>query len=90
MIMSNYKAKEEMFRSNFPLADVHELLSGYQNAMNKDNYLKNYATRERNKPSIIDHIEAAIVSVLNKDGLRYRGSAEVKKEKEQASPQESI
>ena len=30
-------------------------------------------TEYRKKPYIIDHIEAAIVSVLNKDGIRYRG-----------------
>ena len=34
MLMSNSKVKEEMFRSNFPLADVQEFLAVYQNAMN--------------------------------------------------------
>ena len=41
--------------------------------MNKDEYLKNHATEERKKPSITDHIEATVVSVLNNDGLGYRG-----------------
>ena len=72
MIVSNSKAKEEIFRSNFPLSDVPDFLAGYQNAMNKDDYLKNYATEDKKKPSIIDQIEAAIVSVLIKYGLGYR------------------
>ena len=58
-----------MFRSNFLMADVQDFLAGYQNATNKDNYLKKYATEESKKPSIVDKIEAAIVSVLNKDVL---------------------
>ena len=62
-----------MFRSNFPLADVQNFRVVYQNATNKDSYLKNYATEERKKPYIIDQIEAAIVSVLNEDGLGYYG-----------------
>ena len=45
--------------------------------MNKDDYLKNYATEEKKKPSIIYQIEAAIVSVLNKYGLEYRVGAGV-------------
>ena len=43
MLMSNYKAKEEMFRYNFPMAEVQTFLAGYQDTMNKDDYLKNYA-----------------------------------------------
>ena len=73
MIVSNSKAKEEIFRSNFPLSDVQDFLAGYQNAMNKDDYLKNYATEDMNKPYIIYQIEAAIFPVLNKDGIRYPG-----------------
>ena len=73
MLISNSKAKEEMFRSNFPLANVQYFLAGYQNSMNKEDYLKNYATEERKKPYIIDQIEATIVSVLNEDGLGYYG-----------------
>ena len=42
MIMSNYKAKEEMFWSKLLLADVQDFLSVYQNYKNKDDYLKNY------------------------------------------------
>ena len=91
MLMPNSKAKEEMFRSNFPLADVQNFLAGYQNSMNKEDYLKNYATEERKKPSIIDKIEAGIVSVLNGYGLGYRGGAGGGgKKKEQAALQESI
>ena len=41
--------------------------------MNKDDYSKNYANEKRKKPSIIDQIEADIVSVLNKDRLGYHG-----------------
>ena len=37
--------------------------------------MKNYATEERKKSSIIDQIEATIVSVLFEDGLRYCGGA---------------
>ena len=37
--------------------------------------MKNYETEERKKTYIIDQIEAAIVSVLNKDGLRYCGGS---------------
>ena len=58
-----------MLQSNFPLADVQDFPSGYKNSMKKENYLKNHATEERKNPSIIDNIEAAIVSVLNKDGI---------------------
>ena len=43
MLMPNSKAKGEIFRSNFTLANVQEFLAGYQNSMNKDDYLKNYA-----------------------------------------------
>ena len=43
--------------------------------MNKDNYLKNYATEERNETSIINQIEAVIVPVLNEDGLGYHGGS---------------
>ena len=75
MLMSNSKTKEENFRSNFPMVDVQDFLAGYKNSMKNDDYLKNYATEERKKPSIIDHIEYSIVSVLNKDGFRYRGGA---------------
>ena len=82
--MSNSKAKEEIFQSKFPLANVQDFLAGYQNAMNKDNYLKNYATEERKKSSIIDQIEATIVSVLFEDGLIYCGGAgEREKEKQE-------
>ena len=35
--------------------------------------MKNYATEDKKKPYIIDQIEAAIVSVLNEDGLGYYG-----------------
>ena len=35
--------------------------------------MKKYATEERNNPLIIDQIDAAIVSDLNKDELGYRG-----------------
>ena len=90
MIVSNSKAKEQIFRSNFPLSDVQEFLSGYQNAMNKDDYLKNFTNEEMKKPSIIDQIEAAIVSVLNKYGLGYRVSAGGKKEMAQSALRESI
>ena len=34
IIMSNYKAKEEMLRYNFPLAEVQTFLAGYQDTMN--------------------------------------------------------
>ena len=64
-----------MFQSNFPLANVQDFLEGYQNSMNKDDYLKKYATEYRKKPPIINHTEAAVVSVLNKDGLEYCGGA---------------
>ena len=73
--MSNSKAKEEIFWSNFPLSDVQDFLAGYQNAMNKGDYLKKYATEEMKNPSIIDQIEAVVVSVLNEGGLGYRGGA---------------
>ena len=69
ILVYNSKAKEEMFRSNFLLADVQDFLSGYENVMNKDDYLKKNATEERKKPSSIDHIEASVGSVLNEDGL---------------------
>ena len=75
VFMSNSKAKGEIFQSNFMLADVQDFLSVYQNSMNKDDYLKKYATEERKNSSVIDQIEAAIVSVLNEDGLGYRGGA---------------
>ena len=58
--------------------------------MNKDNYLKNYATEGRNKPSIIDQIEAYSVSVLNKYGLGYRGGAGGEKKRAQSALRESI
>ena len=54
---------------------MQDFLAGYQNAMSKGDYLKNYATEEMKNPSIIDHIEVAIVSVLNKYGLGYRVGA---------------
>ena len=69
VLVSKCKAKEENFRSNFPMVDVQDFLAGYKNSMKNDDYLKNYATEERKKPSIIDQIEAAIVSVFNEDGL---------------------
>ena len=34
-----------MFRSNFPLADVQGFLAGYENSMNKDDYLKKMQLR---------------------------------------------
>ena len=54
---------------------------GYKNSMSKDRYLKNYANEDSNKTSIIDQIEAAIVSVLNEVGIRYRGGTWGRKEK---------
>ena len=75
MLMYNSKVKEEILWSNFPLANVQDFLARYQNTMNKDNYLKNNATKERKNPSIIDYIESAIVSVCNQDGLGYCGGA---------------
>ena len=65
MLFLNSKAKEEMFRSNFLVSDVQDFLALYQNAMNKDDYLRNYSTKERKEPSIIYQIEASIVSALN-------------------------
>ena len=47
--------------------------------------MEKYATEERKEPYIIDHIEAAIVSVLNKDGIEYCGGYEEGKEKAQAA-----
>ena len=44
MIMYNSKEEEEILWYNFMLAEVQDFLSGYQNSMNKDNYLKNYET----------------------------------------------
>ena len=37
--------------------------------------MKNYANEDSNKTSIIDQIEAAVVSVLNRYRLGYRGEA---------------
>ena len=88
--MFNSKEKEEMFKYNFPLADVQDFLAGYQNSMSKDNWLKNYATEESNNPSIIDKIKASVVSVLKKYGLGYRVGAGGGREKSQAALQESI
>ena len=90
VIMYNSKEEEEMFWSNFMLDDVQDFLSGYQNSMNKYNYLLNYETWERKKPYIIDHIEANIVLVLHKDGLRYRVGAWAEKENLQEALLESI
>ena len=70
-----------MFWYNLTLVDVQDFLEGYQNATNKGDSLKNYATEENKKPSIIDQIEASIVSVLSKDGIGYRGGAGVGKGK---------
>ena len=47
MLVSKSKAKEEMLRSNFLLAGIQDILVGYQNSVNKDDYLKKYATKER-------------------------------------------
>ena len=88
--MPNSKAKKEIFLSNFLLINVQDFLEKYKNAMNKDDYMENYATKERKKPSVIDKIEADIVSVLNKDILGCRGSAGGEKEKAQAALRESI
>ena len=53
--------------------------------------MKNYAAEERNKTSIIDHIEADIVSVLNEDGLgKLGGAGGVGEVKAQAALQDSI
>ena len=52
--------------------------------------MKNYETEERKKTYIIDQIEAAIVSVLNEDGLGYYGVSGGGKEKAQSALQESI
>ena len=52
--------------------------------------MKNYTTEERRKPSIIDQIEATIVSDLNKDGLGYRSGAGGGRENTQSALQESI
>ena len=79
-----------MFWSKFPLADVQDFLAEYKNTTNKDDYLKNYATEERKKPSIINHIEASILSVLNEDGLGYCGGAGEEKEMAHIALQESI
>ena len=79
-----------MFRSNFLLAEVQDFLAGYQNVMNKDDYLKNYGTEERNNPSIIDNIKANIVSFFNKDGLGYCGGSGKKREKSHAALWERI
>ena len=40
--MYNSKAEEELLWSNFILADAQDFIAGYQNSMNKDNYLKKY------------------------------------------------
>ena len=79
-----------MFRSNFPMADVQAFLVVYQDSMNKYDYLKNYATKERKKPSIINQIEYSIVSFLKKYGLGYRVGAGEGKENSQAALQDSI
>ena len=42
--MYNSKEEEEILWYNFMLANIQDFLSGYQNSMNKDNYLKNYET----------------------------------------------
>ena len=42
IIMYNSREEEEIFWSNFMLANIQDFLSGYQNSMNKDNYLKKY------------------------------------------------
>ena len=67
---------------------MQDFLAGYQNAMNKDDYLKNYATEEMKNPYIID--QAAIVSVLRKYGLGYRVGAGGGKEMAKKALRESI
>ena len=59
--MSKSKVKEEMSWYKFPLNDIQDFLAVYQNGINKDDYFKNYATEERNNPSIIYQVEAATV-----------------------------
>ena len=44
VLMYNSKTEEEMVWSKFMLANVQDCLSGHQNAMNKDTYLKKYET----------------------------------------------
>ena len=44
VLMYNSKTEEEIFWSNFELAEAQDFISGYQNFMNKDNYLKKYET----------------------------------------------
>ena len=44
IIMYNSREEEEIFWSNFMLAEAQDFLSGYQNSMNKYNYLKKYET----------------------------------------------
>ena len=58
--------------------------------MNKDNYLKDYATDERKNSSIIDQIEDSVVSVLKEGVLGYHGGAEGGKEKAQVALRNSI
>ena len=48
---------------------VQDFQVGYQNALNKVEYLNNYATNETKKPSVINQIETAGVPVLTEEAL---------------------
>ena len=72
------------------LGEVQDFQVRYQNTANTDNFLNNYATGKRKKPSVIDQLESAVVSVLTEEDLGYRGGAVAEKGHAQAALRDNV
>ena len=70
-LMAASKPSKSLLTTNFTVEVVPEVQVGYQNAPNKETFLKTYATDSCRKPSIDDQIEAVVVDMLSENNLLY-------------------
>ena len=74
VLMAASKKSKEFLDYKFTVNAVDEFQVGYQNARNKESFLKTYATVSRGKPSIDEKFEAVVVHVLLENGLGYKSA----------------
>ena len=71
VLIAASKTSKAFLDYKFTFNAVAEFQVGYQNARNKESFLKTYATVSRAKPSIYEQFEAVVVYVLLENGHGY-------------------
>ena len=71
VLIAASKTTKEFLDYKFTVDAVAGFQEGYQNARNKESFLKTYATVSRAKPSIYEQFESVVVHVILENGIGY-------------------